>query len=102
MIIKIHHFPKKEKIINLTRLQSPLLFDGTRIYPDFPPEVSEQCRAFDGVKKKLREAGIKHGLLFPAHLILTLGSEQKIFLKPSDAEKFIATVVDSTAAAEQT
>ena len=68
LIAKIHHFSEKEKILKLTCLQSPLSFNGARvsIYPDFPPEISEQRRAYDRVKKKLREAGIRHGLLFPA------------------------------------
>lgn len=51
--------------------------------------ISEQRRAYNGVKKKLREAGIKYGLLFPAGLIFTFGAEQKIFQKPADAEAFI-------------
>lgn len=104
MIVKIHHFPEKEKILNLARLQSPLTFNGARIsiYPDFPPEVSEQRRAFDGVKKKLREAGIKHGLLFPARLNLTFGTEQKTFLKPTDAEAFIDKFVTPAATAQPT
>lgn len=90
MITRIHHIPEKENIINLSHLQSPLLFNGTQIsiYPDFPPDISEQRWAFHGVKKKLREAGIKHGLLFPARLILTLGSKQNIYLKPFDGEMF--------------
>lgn len=91
MIAKIHHFSENEKILKLTPLQSPLSFNGARIsiYPDFPPEISEQRRAYDGVKKKLREVGIKHGLLIPARLTFTFGAEQKIFQKPADAEAFI-------------
>jgi len=53
MISKIHHFPEKKKILNFAHRQSPLSFNGARfsIYPDFPPEVSDQRRAFDGAKK---------------------------------------------------
>lgn len=54
MIAKIHHFPEKEKILNLAHLQSLISFNGARIsiYPDFPPEVSEQRLAFDGIKEE--------------------------------------------------
>lgn len=100
MITEIHHLPEEKKILNLARLQSPLSFNGARIsiFPDFPPEITEQRRSFDGVKKKLREAGIQHGLLFPARLILTFGFEQKVFLKPYDAETFIDEFITPAAA----
>lgn len=100
MIVKIHHFPEKEKILKLARLQSPLSLNGVRIsiYPFFSPEVSEQRRAFDGAKKKLRDAGIKHGLLFPARLIFSHGTELKIFQKPADAEAFKDRFITTAAA----
>lgn len=99
MIAKIHHPPEKEKILKLARLQAPLTFNGARIsvYPDFSPEVTEQRRAFDGAKKKLRDAGIKHGLLFPARLIFNRGTEQKIFQDATDAETFIDKFITSAA-----
>lgn len=100
MIAKIHHFQEKEKILKLARQQSPLSSNGARInvYPDFSPEVNEQRRAFDGAREKLRRAGIKHGILFPARLILTHGNEQKIFQKPADAEAFINSIAPNNAA----
>uniref|UniRef100_A0A8C9ZAX5 L1 transposable element RRM domain-containing protein n=1 Tax=Sander lucioperca TaxID=283035 RepID=A0A8C9ZAX5_SANLU len=100
MIAKLHHFLEKEKILKLARLQTPLSFNGTRIsnYPDFSPEIMEQRRAFDGVKKKLRDAGIKHGLIFPARLIFTFGSEQKTFQDPADAETYIDRFINVAAA----
>lgn len=103
MIAKIHHFPEKEKILKLARLQSPLFYNGARIsiFPDFSPEISELRRAFDGAKKKLRDAGVKHGILFPARLILTFGAEQKIFLKPADAEAFIDRFITPALAPHQ-
>lgn len=103
MIAKIHHYPDKEKILKFGRLQAPLSYNGARIsiFPDFPPEVTEQRRAFDGVKKKLRDAGVKHGLLFPARLIFTFGTEQKIFQKPADAESFIDMFVTPATTTQQ-
>lgn len=89
MIAKIHHFPEKEKNPGACPSTGSLIFQLGRInvYPNFLPEILEQCCAFDGAKKKL--AGIKHGLLFPAQLIFTQGTEQKIFEEPVDAKAFI-------------
>lgn len=102
MIARIHHPPEKEKILKLARLHAPLTYNGARIsvYPDFSPKVTEQRRAFDGAKKKLRDAGVKHGILFPARLTFNYGTEQKIFQDAKDAETFIDRFITSSAAAE--
>lgn len=69
LIARIHHYPVKELILRLSRQQSPLQFEGMRtsIYPNLTAEVLSQRQNFDGVKKKLKEAGVRYGLLFPAH-----------------------------------
>ncbi|KAL0159840.1 hypothetical protein M9458_043565, partial [Cirrhinus mrigala] len=90
LIAKIHHYQDKELILKLSRQQSPLQFEGMQIYiyPDWTAKVLSQRRNFDGVKKKLKEAGVRHGLLFPARLIVTHGSEKMIFTSVEDAEAF--------------
>lgn len=95
LIARIHHFPVKELILKLSRQQSPLQFEGKQIsiYPDLTAEVMSQRRNFDGVKKKLKEAGVRYGLLFPARLIVTQGSEKRIFNSVEDAEAFANTII---------
>ncbi|KAL0148821.1 hypothetical protein M9458_055830 [Cirrhinus mrigala] len=87
MIARIHHDSIKTEILCLSRGQSPLSFDGDRIsiFPDFPVEVSTQRKQFDSVREKLRAKGIKYGLLYPAHLILTHEKTKKIFSFPQEA-----------------
>ncbi|KAL1255619.1 hypothetical protein QQF64_013680 [Cirrhinus molitorella] len=63
-------------------------------FPGFTAEVLSQRRAFKGVKKKLKEAGIRFGLVFPARLIVTQGNEKKIFGSVSEAEEFVKSVVE--------
>lgn len=58
----------------------------------------EERRAFNRVKKKLRDAGIKHGLIFPARLIFTFGSEQKTFQDPAAVETYIDRFINVAAA----
>lgn len=72
MIARIHHNSVKIEILRLSHNQSLLSFDGSRIsiFPDFPVEVSTQCKQFDSVQEKLRAKGIKYRLLYPARLIL--------------------------------
>lgn len=96
MIARIHHYPVKEMILKLSRLHSPLKYEEAHvsIFPDFTAEVLSQRRAFDGVKKKLKEAGIRFGMLFPARLIVTQGNKKKIFGSLSEAEDFVKSVAD--------
>lgn len=91
MIARLHHYPVKEMILRLARQHSPLKYDGAHIsfFPDFTAEVLSQRRAFDGVKRKLKEAGIRYGMLFPARLLVTQGTTKKIFGSVSDAESFV-------------
>lgn len=91
MIARIHHDSVKTEILRLSRNQSPLSFDSSRIsiFPDFPAEVSTQRKQFDGVREKLRAKGIKYGLLYPARLILTHEKTKKIFSSPQEAESYI-------------
>ncbi len=68
MVARLHHYPDKEKILHLARLSSPLMYNRARIliFPDFTSEVLKQRQAFNDVRKRLKEANVRHGLLFPA------------------------------------
>ncbi len=95
LIARIHYYPVKELILRLSRQQSPLQFEGMgiSIYPDLTADVLLQRRNFDVVKKKLKEAGVRYGLLYPARLIVTHGSEKRIFNSVADAEAFANTII---------
>ncbi len=66
---------------------------GISIYPDLTPDLFLQRRNFDIVKKKLKEASVRYGLLFPARLIVTHRSEKRIFNSVADAEAFANTII---------
>uniref|UniRef100_A0A9J8DLZ5 Uncharacterized protein n=1 Tax=Cyprinus carpio carpio TaxID=630221 RepID=A0A9J8DLZ5_CYPCA len=61
MIARIHHFQLKEKILQLARQQFPLRYNGKAVhfFPDYPAEVMKQRQAFDPVRKRLRDAGVR-------------------------------------------
>ncbi|KAI3370837.1 hypothetical protein L3Q82_007363 [Scortum barcoo] len=66
---------------------SPLSYEGqcVNIFPDVTADVIKDRKEFDGTRQKLREAGIRHGFLFPARLIFTHGGATKIFDSPQEA-----------------
>ncbi len=90
MIVKVHHFQVKQRILRLAREKAPLMFRGqqVRIFPDFTVDVAKQRAAFSSIKQKLRAAEVRYGLLFPARLQLTFNGEKHIFNTPGAAEKF--------------
>lgn len=90
MIVKVHHFQAKQRILQLAREKAPLSYRGSavRIYPDFTVDVAKQRATFSNIKRKLQAADIKYGLLFPARLQLTFNNEKHVFNTPEAAEKF--------------
>lgn len=73
--------------INVDRVQ-------ISIFLDFTAEVLSQRWLFDGVKKKLKEVGLRFGMLFTACLIVTQGTNKKIFGLVSEAEVFVNTITE--------
>ena len=48
----------------------------------------KDCKEFDAVRLKLKEAGIRHGFLFPARLIFTHAGQTKIFESAKEAATY--------------
>lgn len=100
MIARIHHDTVKEEILRVTRIEGPLKYDGQRIsiFPDVTAEVMKDRKEFDAVRVKLREAGIRHGFLFPARLIFTHDGHTKIFESPREAATYVDEHIQAAAA----
>lgn len=94
MIARIHHFQLKEKILQLARQQFPLRHNGkaVHLFPDYPAELMKQRQAFDPVRKRLRDAGLRSGFIYLARLRVSSGTMDKVFSSPQDAEAFAETL----------
>lgn len=94
MIARIHHFQLKEKILQLARQQFPLRYNGKAVhfFPDYPAEVMKQRQAFDPVRKRLRDAGVRSGFIYPARLRVSSDTMDRVFSSPQDAETFAETL----------
>lgn len=102
MVARLHHYPDKEKILRLARLSSPLMYNGARIliFPDFTSEVLKQRQAFNAVRKSLKEANVRHGLLFPARLIVTHNSSKHVFDSAEKAQAFADSITGEVRAVQ--
>ncbi|KAL7868322.1 hypothetical protein SRHO_G00097060 [Serrasalmus rhombeus] len=49
-------------------------------------------RNFDDVKARFRALGVRYGMLYPAHLIITHNDKRRIFKSVTEAEKFIQEI----------
>uniref|UniRef100_A0A8C4GET5 LINE-1 type transposase domain-containing protein 1 n=1 Tax=Dicentrarchus labrax TaxID=13489 RepID=A0A8C4GET5_DICLA len=73
-------------ILQLSRNKGELKFREARIhiFPDMSAEFSRRRAAFNLVKAKLRQAGIKYGMFHPADLRLTCDGVSHSFKEPAD------------------
>lgn len=57
-----------------------------RIFPDLTVQRAKRTAQFQDVRVKLCEAGIKHGIIHAATLIITFNGENKYFQDHKAAE----------------
>lgn len=64
IIVRLHYYAQKERIMGLAKGRGPLIFRGTHvhIYPDLPAEISKLRATFNAVKAKLQEAKVEYSL----------------------------------------
>lgn len=92
IVVKFLRLPDKTKVLRLARQRGLLQVNGTRIhfYPDYSAEVSRRRRAFDTVKKKLREINVEFALMYPSVLRVNAGEDKpRLFKTPGEVETFI-------------
>lgn len=96
VIIRLHKFQQKEKIIREARARrGKLHYRGTpiSIYEDYAPEVMEQRSKYREVLSELYNLGLKPALLFPARLtIVTKDGERRRFASVTEAKAYIASI----------
>uniref|UniRef100_A0A3Q0SYH9 L1 transposable element RRM domain-containing protein n=1 Tax=Amphilophus citrinellus TaxID=61819 RepID=A0A3Q0SYH9_AMPCI len=100
IIARIHNARDVANILRLSRLHSPLMYNGARvsIFPDYTAEVVSQRMAYNNVRKKLTEAGAKCSLPYPAKLQVVHNNTVKTFLSPAEADLFASSISVITSA----
>lgn len=58
------------------------------LFPDVSLEVGKMRAAFNGVKRKFRDAGVTYSLYFPARLAVTVEGIRHTFDSPQAAQEF--------------
>ena len=97
MIVRMQRYLAKEAILKLARNKREVLFQDMRvkIFPDITPEISRRRAQFSDIRMKLRKAEVRHGLLFPATLIVTYNGQTRLYKDCNEAETFYRKVIGS-------
>lgn len=88
MIVRMQRYQAKEAILQLARSKGGFNFRDMKvtIFPDLTAEMAKKRANFKDIRIKLWEADVKHGLLFPATLIVTFNGKTKLFQDDKAAE----------------
>lgn len=70
IIARLFHFRDRDAVLQASRDKGPVNFENASVsfYPGFSPLVQKQRLGFQGVKRRLRDLGLKYSLLFPTRL----------------------------------
>ncbi|KAL7403892.1 hypothetical protein ABVT39_006514 [Epinephelus coioides] len=98
ILIKLLHFQDKLKILRLARGKIDLTFIGSRIfiYPDYSTNLTRKRKAFDTVKRRLREMGLEYSLRYPCTLSVVVDGEKRLFSDHKAAEAAFITSMNSS------
>lgn len=67
-----------------------------RFYPDLTDGVHQLQRQFDPVREELRKLGIRHGVIYPAKLLITHKEKTQVFKAPTEALEFVKKIQKNT------
>lgn len=85
---KLHSYHQKERFLWLAQQEFPLSYKGKQIhiFPDIPAEIMRQRQLCAEVRKKLKDAVLRTGFIYPACLQVTHGSNT--INSPDEATRF--------------
>ena len=77
-IVRLLRWSDRQLILGAAAKKKKLSWKGKtfQVFQDLPADIQQRRAEYADIKKKLRGAGLRYGLLFPAMLIVTVGEEQ--------------------------
>lgn len=95
-IIRLLRWTDRQLILRAAA-KKQLVWDGRpfHVFQDFPADIQHKRAEYSDIKKKLRDAGIRYGLLFPAKLMVTVKGQKYIYTSPTEASRDLAVHLPS-------
>lgn len=96
MIVRMQRLVVREEIVRIAKEERVLEARGMklRFFPDISAEMARVRASFRDVRTKLWSAGLKHGIIHTATLILTFRGDTKKFTNHLSAETYLKTVIE--------
>lgn len=69
--MKYLNYRQKMAVIKAAIEKKDIKNQQVRFYGDLTTEVYKQYRQYNSVRQQLRSLGLRHGILFPAKLVVT-------------------------------
>ncbi|CAL8394895.1 unnamed protein product [Boreogadus saida] len=87
-------FDEELEILMLSSKERTLKYGEMKLqfFPDLTSDMAKRRATFGEIREKLRSAGVKHGIIHPATLIITLGNETRRFTHHKKAEAYLDAV----------
>lgn len=91
VILKLHNFQDKVRIMQAARKTQPLVYNSApiMIFEDFSAAVLRKRQEFYQVKQQLKERGIAYAMLYPAVLRIKHNGQEKVFKHPKEVAAFL-------------
>lgn len=94
VIIKLHNFQDKARIMQAARRKQSLFHNGIpiMIFEDFSAAVLKKRQGFYHVKQRLREMGVPFAMMYPAVLRIKIDGQEKSFRTPEAVSAYLDNV----------
>uniref|UniRef100_A0A803KDP9 L1 transposable element RRM domain-containing protein n=1 Tax=Xenopus tropicalis TaxID=8364 RepID=A0A803KDP9_XENTR len=90
-LLRMLNYRDRDAALKAARIKGPITFNGTTVslYPDFSPTIQKQRATFTAIKRRLREAHIPYGMIYPARLRVQDGDRAQFFNSPAEADDWL-------------
>lgn len=88
--VRFHNYLHKERVLLWAKKNRNVSYQGKpiRIFEDFSTALAKKQASFNKVKSLLYNDGICFGVIYPAHLRMTINGQTHIFDSAEEAERF--------------
>ncbi|KAI4801018.1 hypothetical protein KUCAC02_006181 [Chaenocephalus aceratus] len=94
LLIKFLNYKDKTKVMSAAYEKGKIHFDKHHImfFHDVAKETDKKRRAYDGVKTRCRDMGLRYGIQYPSSFRVTHDGNSHLFTSPTDVHTFLEKI----------
>ncbi|KAK7877132.1 hypothetical protein WMY93_032158 [Mugilogobius chulae] len=88
-IVRLLRWGDRQLLLWAASKKKQMEWKGTtfRVFQDLPADIQLKRAEYGEIKRRLRAANIRYGMLFPARLLVTVDGQKRIYTSPAEAQK---------------